>query len=130
MRDRPADRAAVAHLRIADQAGCVREDRTSRAHRVVAHQVRVPRHRADRQSVAVVAHAAQLGDPADVDKKLRRGEAHPHRRHQRVPAGQDRRVVAAAQELDRLVDRARRRVLERRRDHASAAARTAWTMLW
>ena len=51
---------------------------------------------------------------------------------ERVPAGEHLRVLVAAEELDRLLDRAGPLVLEGGGDHAPAlaAACTARTMLW
>ena len=54
------------------------------------------------------------------------------RRDERVPAGEELRVLVAAEQLERLVDRTGPLVLEGGGDHAPAlaAAWTARTMLW
>ncbi len=98
----------------------------------VADEVGVPRERADRDPVAVVAHVAEVGEAADVDEQRRPREAEPQQRDQRVAAGEELRVLVAAEQLERLVDRAGAAVLERAGDHAPAlaAACTAATMLW
>ena len=92
----------------------------------------MPGERADRDPVAVLADVAQVVEPADVDEQRRAREAQAHRRNERVAAGQELRVLVAAEQRDRLVDRAGALVLEGGRDHAPAlaAAWTALTMLW
>ena len=40
----------------------------------------------------------ELGDPADVDEQRRPGEAQLHRREERVPAGEELRVLPLAEE--------------------------------
>ena len=132
MGDRAADRAAVAHLRVADQRGGLRDQRAALGQHRVADEVGVPRERADRDPVALVAHVAEVGEAADVDEQRRPREAEPQQRDQRVAAGEELRVLVAAEQLERLVDRAGAAVLERAGDHAPAlaAACTAATMLW
>src|SRR5206468_12468547 len=54
------------------------------------------------------------------DEQRRRGEAQLHERQQRVPAGQELRVLPTlAEQPDRIVDRLRHRVVKRRGDHAA-----------
>ena len=131
MGDRAADRPAVADLRVADVAGGAGEQAAALGEHRVEREVGVPAERADRDPVAVVAHVAEVVEPADVDEQRRPREAEPEQRDQRVAAG-DQLGVLAPEQLDRLVDRAGARVLERGRDHAPAlaAAWTALTMLW
>ena len=132
VRDRTADRAAVAHLRVADPGGGLPDQRAVLREHRIAHELCVPRERADRDPVAVVADVAQLVEPADVDEQRRTREAQAHERNERVPAGEELRVLVAAEQRDRLVDAPRALVLESGGDHvpARAAACTARTMLW
>src|SRR5215469_6542649 len=94
--------------------------------------------RPNRDGCVPVADERELAEPADVDEDFRHGEPQLHEREQRMPAGQELRVVAAlAGQLQGLVHRPGPAVSEGCRDHrcsipsmASAAASTARTMLW
>jgi hypothetical protein len=117
VRDRSADRAHVADLRIADLTRRVCDDRAELLERFGVRDVVMPRERPDRDPVAVLADVGQVGEPADVHE--RRGPRHPqlHRRKQRVAAGEELGVLARAEQRDRLVDGSCPLVVERRRDH-------------
>ena len=139
MRERAAERAAVAHLRVADLARRVREERRVLAQHVAVLDVVVTGEPTDRDVVARVAHVRQLGDAADVDEHRRGREAQLHQRQERVPACDQLGVVAVlGEQRDRAVDGVGARVVERGGDHdrlpapaiASAPAITACTMLW
>ena len=119
-------------LRIADLAGRLGKHGARSAEHRVGLERRVARERADRDPVAVFAHVPEIVQPADVDERRGPRDAELHGRDQRVPAGEQLRVLVGAEELDRLLDRPRPVVLERGRDHAPAlaAASTARTMLW
>ena len=86
VRERAADRAAMPHLRIADQSGGVRDERVVLLDQRVVADVVVPRQRTDRERLARVAHVRQLVEPTDVDEQRRPGEAEPQQREQRMPA--------------------------------------------
>ena len=101
--DRATDRAAVTHLRIADVAGRMGEQRHVLGEHRALLDVHVPRHRADRDVVAGVADVRQVGQPADVDQHARLGEPQLHERQQAVPTGDELGVLAVlADEADRL----------------------------
>jgi hypothetical protein len=118
---RPA--CPVAGLVVGHRLGRLGQQRDVLLHQVVAEEVVVGGHRADRDVVAVLADAAQLGDAAEVDEHRRGGEPQPQHRDQALPAGQDLGVVpAVAQRLHRLGDRRRLDVVELGRDH--------WTSPW
>ena len=55
VRERAADRPAVVDLRVADLAGCVRDDRAVLAQHRRGRDVLVPRERADRDRVSFLA---------------------------------------------------------------------------
>ena len=93
MGDRAADRAAMAHLRVADVRSRVRERRAGRLQQRVARELRMARQRADRDPVALAPHVAQLLEPVDVDEQRRPREAQPQHRDQRVAAGEHLRVL-------------------------------------
>ena len=110
----------------------MRDDRAPLREQRVAHDLRVAGERADRDPVAVLAHVAEVVEPADVDEERRTREAEAQERNQRVAAGEQLRVLVAPEQLDRLLDRPGPFVLEGGGDHepALAAACTARTMLW
>jgi hypothetical protein len=132
MGERAADGAAMADLRVADELGCLRDQRTPGGQHRVANELRVSREGADRDPITVLADVAEAVEAADVDEYARPRDAELHRRDQRVPAGEHLRVAVAPEELDRLLDRPGSLVREGSRDHAPAlaAASTASTMLW
>ena len=123
VRDRPADRAHVTHLRVADLLRGVGHDRRRLLQQLAVRHVVVPRERADRDHVAVLTDVRQVADARDVDEQRGLREPRLHQRKQRVPARQDLRVVGPAEQLDRVVDRLRPRVLEGSRDHAAPPSR-------
>ena len=129
---RAADRAPVANLGVADERGGPREERAVASEQRVRGELPVAGEGADGDPVALLADVAELLEPADVDEHRRSRDAELHRGDQRMPSGQQLRVLVGPDELDRIVDRLRASVLERRRDHAPAraAASTARTMLW
>src|SRR5262249_51242375 len=85
----------------------------------VCHVV-VPRQRADRDPVAVLANAAKAVHAPEIDEQRRPREPQPHSRKQGMPAGKELRVFASEQ-LDRVLDGLRHLVLERSRDHVLAS---------
>ena len=123
MRERAAERAAVAHLRVADRARDRPEQRRLRGHHVGRREVVVAGARADGQLVAVDARVAQLVQPPDVDQQLGRGEPQLHHRQQRVAAREHLGVVAVlGQERQRGVERVGPFVGEADGDHSPPPA--------
>ena len=95
VRDRAAERAAVAHLVVADLAP--RPPRSTPqccASRSLVSRSRWRVERADRDVVAGVADVGEVAQPADVDEHGRRREAQLHQRDQRHAAGEQLGVVA------------------------------------
>ena len=114
MRQRAADRAAVAHLLVGDQ-DAARATTPARA----CPEVGVPGHRADPPAAVLALDAVQAGHPPQVDQQRRRRQPQLHQRQQRVPAGEQLGVLAVlVQHADRLVEGLGRLVVERARDHA------------
>ena len=135
MGDRAAERATVAHLRVADVSCGMREQRHVLAQQFGRLDVHVAGHRADGDVVAVVADVRQVGEATDVDQHARLGEAELHHRQQAVAAGDELGLVAVlADQADGLLGGLGTDVVERGGDHwappADAAARTDLTMLW
>ena len=75
----------------------------------------------DRDVAAVVADVAELAQPADVDQHLGHGQPQLHQRQQRMPAGQELRLVAVlGRQVQGLVHGLGALVGERRGDHQAA----------
>src|SRR6185503_17886873 len=83
----------------------------------------VRRHRPDRDPVAVVADAPQVGDPAQVDQHGRSRQPQPQHRDEALPTGEDLGVLTGLlQRGHGLVDRAGPDVVERRGDHWTSSS--------
>ena len=123
--DRPSDRPAVSHLRIADLARGEGHDRAVLLEQRSVADVLVPRDGADRDVVAAVPHVAQLVHARDVDEERGPGDAELHRGEQRVPAGEQLRVLVLAEQRDRVLRALGDLVVELRGNHdlASSIAR-------
>ena len=76
-------------------------------------QLDVAGERADRDLVALLADVLQLREVVDVDQPRRLREPQLHHRQQRVPAGDDPRVLVLAQRGERAVQARRPLVLKR-----------------
>ena len=103
MGDRPADRAAVADLDVADVDASRQEPELRRGDQ----QVGVGRQGADRDAPSSAVAALELGEPADVDERRVDGQAELQERQQALAAGQDL-GASSADEPERLLDRAAR----------------------
>ena len=136
VRDRTADRAAVAHLVVADLGRDRAQHTALLGEHVAGLEIAVTGQRADREVIAGVAHVREVAHPADVDEHRRRREPQLHERQQRHAAREELRVLAVlADQRDRLGGRTGPHVVERGGDHfapciVSAAASTDFTMLW
>ncbi len=80
MGKRAADRAAMPHLRIADQPGGVRHERVVLLDERRRGEVVVPRQRADRKRIGLVADVRQLRELADVDEQSGPRDPQPQQR--------------------------------------------------
>jgi hypothetical protein len=120
--DRPADGAAVPHLRIADLCRDLGQQRHPLAQHAGALQVVVAGQRADPHRVAVLLDVRQVADAPDVDQYGGHRQPQPHQRQQRVPSGQQLGIVAVlGQQAHGLVDRRGPLVVERCGDHRPAS---------
>ena len=91
--ERAADRAAVADLPVADQAGDMRQQRNAVGEQRGVHDVGVTGGRADGDVAVVLADVGQLRDAGDVDEDGRVRQAQLHHRQQRMAAGEELGVV-------------------------------------
>src|SRR5215472_16006459 len=146
MGERAADRAAVPHLRVADQRCGVGEQGCLNSHELTGREIGVPGRGADDEVATLHDDPRQLPDPPEVDEHAWRGEPQLHHRKQRVPARQQLGVLAeGGEQVDRVPRGLGGVVVKRGGDHAwfpgavavapaatcsLAAASTARTMLW
>src|SRR5207249_4805682 len=123
--DRAADSPAVADLAVADPHDRVVQQRPPRGDVVAALDLRVTHHRAEQKAAVLDLDLPERFNAVDVDQPARPRKAEVHQRHQTLPAREHLAFVAIArQQADRLVDRARVVVLERRGLHALASSMT------
>ena len=94
----------MTHLRVADPCRRLGDQRVRPLQELVCRHIVVARQRPDRDPVSVLAHVGELRQPSDVDEQLRPREAELHQGQQRVPAREQLRVAARAEQLDRVVD--------------------------
>ena len=121
VRNGPADRAAVAHLRVADVTGGVGQQRDVLGEHRTGLDVHVAGQCADGDVVAGIADVRQVTDAADVDQHTWLGEAQLHQRQQAVPAGEELGVVTMfADETDGLFGRTGADVVEGGGNHVVA----------
>src|SRR5690606_8737823 len=86
---------------------------------LAGREVVVAGERADRDVAALVADVGEVGEPPDVDEQGRPCEAELHEREERVPSGEQLRILGLAEQPDRVVDRGRDLVVEGARDHCA-----------
>ncbi len=119
MRQRAAERPAVADLPVGHGRGGLRDEVGVLADQWVLQHLVMRRHRADHDGVAVLTHTAQLLDPGEIDDRRRRRQPQPHDRDERLATGEKLDVLAAGQRLQCLVHSGRTDVVERGGDHSA-----------
>ena len=127
--DRAAHRALVAGLEMADEGQGGGEQRKLFLQVRPGQQLVLCHRGADLDCVAEIADVPQFGDPRDVDQHRRVGQPQVHHRHQRLPAGEDARLVAMlGEQRHRLIHRVGPHVIERARLHRTPpfCAISAW----
>src|SRR5262249_49189502 len=117
-RDRAADGAAVADRRMSDMRHRLGDERRVRGDVWRAFGLRVAHERAELEEAVAPRDAVEPGHAIDVDQEPRLAQPHIERRDQALPAGEDTRVGLAADERERVIERFRSRIGERRRLHA------------
>src|SRR4051794_17360974 len=80
------------------------------------------RERTDRDRVARVADVREVVETPHVDEQRGPRKAQPQEREQRMAACEDLRVVATAEQRDRMLDRLGNLVVERSRDHCCTSS--------
>jgi hypothetical protein len=118
VRDRPADRAPVTHLRVADMAGGVRQQRHVLVQQIGGLDVAVAGEGADRDVVACVADVRQVADTADIDQHRWLRQAQLHQRQKAVATREELGFVTVLpDEADGLFGRTGADVVECCGDH-------------
>src|SRR5687767_4547817 len=119
MRQAAAERAAIAHLWIADLCRRVRDDRATPVEQGGRRHVVVHGAGADLELPIVLLDAGEPRDARDVDERLRLTQAQLHQGDLAVPAGKKLRAALASRQLRyRSIQRSGTVVLECGRDHA------------
>jgi hypothetical protein len=110
--ERATDRALVAHGGVPDHRRGLGDDRRLALEDIRRLHLPVGRHRADHDGALLLLDPREAGDLAEVDEVLGLGQAQLHHRHQAVAAGQDLGVLELVEQLERVLHRRRRVVLE------------------
>jgi hypothetical protein len=107
-----ADRAAMAHGRVADGADHLGEGRDGGLHHVGFGHLVMAGEGADDERIAGARDAPQLADPVQVDQHGRGGEAELHRGQERVAAGEELPFLVVRQHRGRLRQARRLEIFE------------------
>ena len=120
---RPADRAPVADLWVADPAGRVDQERVAGADGRVLEDLAVGGSSADLEGIVGLDDLVDAIDVPDVDEQARLGQAQLDQRQQAVAARQDLRLAfPLGQDPERVMESGRPDVVELTRDHPSSFA--------
>src|SRR5207302_3532909 len=122
--DGAADGAARPRLRMADESDRLPQQRPLLGDGVGPLERRLSNERAEEERPVLDADAVEPDDPVEVDEQPWAHEAEVEERHEALAAGERFRIVPGEQ-LERLLQGLRRRVLERRRLHARCGSRPA-----
>ncbi len=117
-RERAADGAAAARLQVADVARRFAQQRPG-LDRAVVQQALLAHRGADVELAVSLLQHVEARDAVHVDERTRLRCSELHQLHEALAAREHLRAVALREQLDRLLDRLRRVVLERRRLHGT-----------
>ena len=119
--DVAADGGAVAHERVRDHARGVEQNRIALRHRGGFLELRLGHQRADAKEAVPLLERVEPGNAGDIDDVRGSGEPKLHHREQALAARHHLRVVESAEQAERLVQSARRMIVELRGNHVSAS---------
>src|SRR5690348_5155191 len=114
MAERTADGAAVARLAMPHLTNGFGKQRTAARHLIGKFDVALPRHGADLEHLSVEADERKTGYAIEIDEVIGNGVAHVQHGHQRLPSGQQPRIVQRRKQLYGLWKTLRRVVVEPR----------------
>ena len=118
MREVAADGRAVSHQRIGDDEGGVVQNRILRLDQIRSLQRRLAGPAADLQVSAFFLDVFESGNPSDVDQMSHGREPQLEQRQQALSTRQHLGIVAVLlEQANRLGQRRRGVIIERRRDH-------------
>ena len=129
MREAPPDRAAVPHAKVADPARRLGDDGAALGEHGRAFEIGMAGESADHDLPVFTLDGGRAGSP-DVNERGRRGQPKRHHRNETLATGDDPGILSVRlEELDRLLPRQRRQVLEWGGDHQPATVRSGWLRL-
>src|SRR6478609_8105994 len=102
MRERAADRAAIARLAMADMQETRAQQRQAPGHEFGKLEVALARHRADPDDVIALLDADEIRNAREIDQVIGLHEAEVHHRDERLPARKDLRVLESREKFERL----------------------------
>ena len=117
MTERAAERAAVAGLPMADQAGGFHHQGAAPGDHIGELEVALARHAADLQRAVDLPDERQALHPIEIDHMVGLHEAHIEHRHEGLAAGQELGVLEAPEQRHHVGDRAGIVITEERRLH-------------
>src|SRR5262249_26955644 len=116
-RNRPPDGAAIADRRMRDVGESLCDERRQLRDQPAMLGLGVARQGAKLELSIALGDLAELGNPVDIDQQRRGRQPHVECGHQPLPAGEYPGLGSAVEQRDRMVERTRLRVSERRRFH-------------
>jgi hypothetical protein len=115
MREATAQSAAVAGLAMPDVTDRFGKQRQALRYERAGFDVALPRHGANSDAALLFPDVGKARNPVQVDQMIRRGQPEIEHRHQRLSARERARVGLRGKQFQRLRQRCRRVVDERRR---------------
>ena len=130
VREAAAERAAVARLHVSDMMQCLGEQGAAGGDQRGILDLALAGHGADHHGAAVLGDPRELRHTVQIHQVRRRQVAEIHHRHQRLPAGQQLRILEPREGIDNLGHGLRAVIGEGRGLHGSFAPAASTCFFW
>ena len=113
MRERAANRAAIACLAMSDMIECCMHQRQAARDEVGEFKLALARHGANAQDISPLFNARQFADTRQIDKMIGLDEAKIHHGDERLSAGKNFGILQRGDKVERLREACRAVIFER-----------------